>query len=138
MTKPKLIQLSSKDQDALIERIQTANLPDRDKEILTGLIEFNNWLQFNVQEKNISINRLQNIFGNSSEKSNRKKKSKQSTPGESSTKDASETENSIDPDTLCPITSAMINTMRHLKHSYPCSNIIWAYRFIESKDIRML
>ena len=50
MKKPKLVVLSSKDQDCLIKRIQTANLPDNDKEILTGLVEFNNWLQFNVQE----------------------------------------------------------------------------------------
>ncbi len=42
MKKPKLVELSDKDQDALIERIQTANLPDGDKDILTGLIEFNN------------------------------------------------------------------------------------------------
>lgn len=77
MKKPKLIVLSAKDQDGLIERIQTANLPDSDKEILTGLIEFNNWLQFSLHEKSISINRLQNIFfGGSTESKKRKKKSK--------------------------------------------------------------
>lgn len=48
MKKLKLVGLSTKDQDGLIERIQTANLPHCDKEILTDLIEFNNWLQFSI------------------------------------------------------------------------------------------
>lgn len=75
MKKQKLVELSSKEQDDLIERIKIANLPDGDKEILTGLIEFNNWLQFSLQEKSMSINRLQNLFfGGKSEKSNRKKR----------------------------------------------------------------
>ena len=96
MKKPKLVVLSSKDQDSLIERIKTANLPDNDKEILTGLIEFNNWLQFSVQEKSISIGRLQNIFGNSSEKCNRKKSKKKSKSNDS--RDASKAEDAVVPD----------------------------------------
>lgn len=98
MKKPKLVVLSSKDQNGLIERIQTANLPDNDKEILTGLIEFNNWLQFSVKEKSISVSRLQNIFGNSSEKSNRKKGKKNSKSNDSSITDTSKTEDTAVPD----------------------------------------
>lgn len=44
MKQPKLIELNTKDQDDLIDRITVANLPDSDKDILIGLIEFNNWL----------------------------------------------------------------------------------------------
>ncbi len=51
MKQPKLVELSSKDQDGLLDRIKTANLPDGDKEILTGLIEFDNWLQFSSKRK---------------------------------------------------------------------------------------
>ncbi len=69
--------MSGQDQKDLIERINTTSLPDSDKEVLTGLIEFNNWLQFSLHEKSISIHRLQNIFfGNSTESKKRKKKSK--------------------------------------------------------------
>jgi hypothetical protein len=50
MKKPKLVHISAKDRDDLIEPIQTANLPDGDKEILTSLIVFNGWLQFSIQE----------------------------------------------------------------------------------------
>ncbi len=97
MDKPKLIQLSSEDQDGLFKRIWSDNLTYNDKEILTGLIEFNNWLQFNVQEKRISISRLQNIFSNSSEKNNRNKSKKKSKSKDSSANVGSKTQDNIAP-----------------------------------------
>ena len=84
MKQPSRIEMSSGDQNNLIVRIkQNDAISDPDKQILTGLIEFNGWLQHTLQEKNISINRLKNLyFGNSSEHGKRKKKKKKSGGGD--------------------------------------------------------
>lgn len=66
--------MSRDDQDNLIKRLRNNSLSSQDKEAIVGLFEFNNWLQTSVQEKNISINRLQKIFGSRSEKRSKKKK----------------------------------------------------------------
>lgn len=44
MKKPIPIELSLKDQEALLERIRTS-MSEKDAEILKGLIDFNAWLQ---------------------------------------------------------------------------------------------
>jgi len=67
MKRPKPIELSLEERKALIERIRS-NMTSEDAEILTGIIDFNSWLQYSLEEKKISINRLQKIFGNTSEK----------------------------------------------------------------------
>jgi transposase len=94
---PSRIEMSSVAQNDLIERIKQNNaISDPDKQILTGLIEFNGWLQFSLLEKKMSINRLQNLFfGNTTEKSGRKKKKKKKT----NTNDSSE-DNNKDFDTV--------------------------------------
>jgi hypothetical protein len=106
--------MSSEDQNDLIVRIkQNDAISDHDKQILTGLIEFNNWLQFSVQEKSISISRLQNIFGNSSEKNNRKKKSKKSKSDDPSAKDASKTEEALVPYEPCNEQPSEVDTVKN-------------------------
>ena len=77
MQQPTRIEMNHTDQNDLIARTkQNDHIPDEDRQILIGLIEFNSWLQFVLQEKKISIRRLQNLFfGNNSEKSGRNKKS---------------------------------------------------------------
>jgi transposase len=85
MKQPKIIEISIDDKDSLVERIKHNLLIDGDHEILTSLIEFNTWLQFSLQEKSISIWRLQKLFGSSSEKKSRKSNrniDKATTPGE--------------------------------------------------------
>lgn len=94
MKRPKLIELTLEDRTALIERIKNDSLTTNDIEILIGLMDFNLWLQFSLQEKSISISRLQKIFGSSSEK--RKKKndssnSAQTKSGNESSNDSSST-----------------------------------------------
>lgn len=74
MEKPKRIEMLSDEQDDFIKSIEESNLPARYQEIATGLIEFNQWLEFNLQEKNISISRLRKIFGCTSEKQSNKDK----------------------------------------------------------------
>ncbi len=83
MKKPKPIELSLEDRTALIERIKS-NMTAKDAEILTGIIDFNLWLQFSLEEKKISISKLQKIFGSSSEK--RKKKTNDNTSGKGENK----------------------------------------------------
>jgi transposase len=73
MQKPKPIEFSFKDREGLLERLKQSNMPAKDRELLTGLIEFNLWLQHSVEEKKITINKLQKMFGHSSEKRNKKK-----------------------------------------------------------------
>ena len=50
MKQPSRIEMSSGDQNDLIVRIkQNDAISDPDKQILTGLIEFNGWLQHTLQ-----------------------------------------------------------------------------------------
>ncbi len=73
MKRPKPIELSLEDRQKLIERIKN-NMTSEDAEILTGIIDFNSWLQYSLEQKKISINKLQKIFGSTSEKNLKKKK----------------------------------------------------------------
>ena len=84
MKQHKCIKLSSEERKDFIERIKT-NLSASDAELVIGMIDFNEWLQLSVQEKNISIKRLQKIFGSGSEKRKKKKDNK----GQNKSDDAS-------------------------------------------------
>ncbi len=88
MQKPKPIELSFKDREGLLERLKQSNMPAKDTELLTGLIEFNLWLQCSLEEKKISINKLQKMFGHTSEK--RDKKNRQETSGKEENKNEDE------------------------------------------------
>lgn len=78
MKQPKQIELTMEERTALIERIKNNALTAGDAEILTGIIDFNLWLQHSIQEKNISINKLKRAFGSNSEKRSKGKKNKSS------------------------------------------------------------
>jgi hypothetical protein len=78
MRKPKPIELSFKDREDLLERLKQSNFPEKDREIFTGLVEFNLWLQHSLEEKKISINKLEKMFGHSSEKRDKKKRQESS------------------------------------------------------------
>jgi len=81
----KIIEISLAEKDGLLERIKNNELTVGDQETLTGLIELNFWLQHSLQEKSISVNRLQKMFGSSSEKRKKKKTDKeQNKPDDSS------------------------------------------------------
>lgn len=70
MAAPKRIELTIDEQNQLKERIKQSQLNADDQNILLGMIDFNQWLQFSLQEKKMSIKRLQHAFFNKSEKSN--------------------------------------------------------------------
>ena len=74
MKQPKPVELSLKDRTDLIERIKNS-MSAKDAELLTGLIDFNSWLQYSLEEKKVSISKLQKAFGNTSEKRKKKKQS---------------------------------------------------------------
>lgn len=103
--KPKPIELSFKDREDLLERLKQSNLSDKDRDLMTGLVEFNLWLQYSLEEKKISISKLQKMFGHSSEKRSHKKKQKEvpekqanQTQEESASNDDTVTENASDGD----------------------------------------
>ena len=115
-----------------IERIKTNNLTTGDRDLFVGMIEFNAWLQFSLQEKNISINKLQKIFGSGSERRNKKKrnnsasgKSKNKTDDQSSLKEetaapehSSETTEDIDHDVAAePATESTTNVRNYVPNS---------------------
>ncbi len=70
LSAPVRIELSIDEQNQLKERLKQSNLSAGDQQIFLGMIDFNHWLQFSLQEKKINIKRLQHAFFNKSEKSN--------------------------------------------------------------------
>lgn len=91
LQKPKPIEFSFKDREGLLERLKQSNMPTKDTELLTGLIEFNLWLQHSLEEKKISINKLQKMFGHTSEKRNKQKGQETSRKEENEAADESTT-----------------------------------------------
>jgi transposase len=69
MTKPKRIDLSQKELDGLIERVERCTLSDSDREIIKAMAETISILSRAVDEKTASIRRLlKMIFGSGTEK----------------------------------------------------------------------
>jgi hypothetical protein len=69
MNKPKRIDLSQKELDALIERVEAGTLLDTDREIIKAMADTISLLSHAVDEKSTSIKRLlRMIFGSSTEK----------------------------------------------------------------------
>ncbi|MBN2256320.1 MAG: transposase, partial [Anaerolineaceae bacterium] len=69
MNKPKRIDLSQKELDALIKRVEAGTLSDRDREIIKAMAETISLLSQAIDEKTTSIRRLlRMIFGSSTEK----------------------------------------------------------------------
>ena len=77
MNKPKRIDISQKELDALIERVESGNLLDSDREIIKAMAETISILSHAVDEKTASIRRLlKMIFGSSTEKTSKVVKNK--------------------------------------------------------------
>lgn len=69
MEKPKRVDLTQAEADALVDRVKKRQLTDSDHELLVGIVRFMFWLQHRVLEAKISIRRLKAFFGfNSTEK----------------------------------------------------------------------
>ncbi len=69
MNKPKRIDLSQQELDALIERVEAGTLLDSDREIIKAMADTISILSHAVDEKSASIKRLlKMIFGSSTEK----------------------------------------------------------------------
>ena len=82
--KPKLIDISQEELDALIERVEAGKLLDSDREIIRAMAETISILSQAVDEKTASIRRLlKMIFGSSTEKTDAVvNKEKESAAGE--------------------------------------------------------
>ena len=68
MKKPKHVDLTPLEANALLERIETNSLTKDDLKLITGVISFNLWLQSKLKEATLSIKRLRMIFGVKTEK----------------------------------------------------------------------
>lgn len=77
---PQCIELTLEAQRQLKNRVRQSGLSADDQRILLGIIDFNNWLQFALQEKKINISRLKHAFFNRSEKSTASGSSKNQEP----------------------------------------------------------
>jgi hypothetical protein len=67
VAEPKRIELTLDEQRELKERLKRSNLSADDQQIFLGMIDFNHWLQFSLQEKKVNIKRLQHAFFSKSE-----------------------------------------------------------------------
>ena len=90
---PEKVDLTYDQIQELKTSVHDSNLKDEDKTLLVGLIDFNSWLQQQLLEKKISINRLKTIiFGEPQCKAKRIK----SVPGTNTSKIQSKTDSSND------------------------------------------
>lgn len=64
---PKMIRLSEKEADALLERIKSQSLTKKDTETIEATFAMVFWIQQRLARAKLSIRRLQNLFGFSSE-----------------------------------------------------------------------
>jgi hypothetical protein len=81
MTKPKRIDLSQKELDALIQRVEGGTLSDKDREIIKAMAETISILSRAMDEKTASIRRLlKMIFGSTTEKTSKVVNDKEKDP----------------------------------------------------------
>lgn len=66
--KPAQIKLTAVEAQALKDRINSTNLTESDKKIISGLLSFNLWLEQQLHTAKLSIQRLKQLFGISTEK----------------------------------------------------------------------
>ena len=65
---PERIDLTEKEAEQLINRINSSGLSNDDQTILIGILHFCLWLQLKLTKAKITIRKLSKIFGISSEK----------------------------------------------------------------------
>jgi len=63
MKAPNRIDFTPEEIDSLIQRLNNKCLEERDYFLLTEILRAMIWLSFSLQEKELSIRRLRNIFG---------------------------------------------------------------------------
>ena len=66
---PKQIKMSSKEANALRQRIKDSSLSKDDLDVVLGLISFNTWVQYNLSRAKLTIKKLKKLFGFKSESS---------------------------------------------------------------------
>jgi len=66
---PKQIKMSSKEANALRQRIKDSSLSKDDLDVVLGLISFNTWMQYNLSRAKLTIKKLKKLFGFKSESS---------------------------------------------------------------------
>lgn len=66
--RPKNISLTAEQASALKERLANSSLSEADKELVSGLMSFNLWLEQQLQQAKLGIRRLKSIFGIKTEK----------------------------------------------------------------------
>ena len=66
---PELVNISTAEKKALLERIEQRRLADSDYELISGLIKAIVWINQTLLEKKLSIRRLLRLFGHRTEKS---------------------------------------------------------------------
>ena len=71
---PKHVKLTAQQTGALMKRISISDLPQVDVEIFLGLLSFNFCLQEQLSRAKLTIKRLRNLFGFSTEKITKKPK----------------------------------------------------------------
>ncbi len=65
---PERIDITAEEADNLIQRINSSNLLDKDKKLVTGIVNFCLWLQVKITTAKITIRKLKKFFGIQSEK----------------------------------------------------------------------
>lgn len=63
MEKPKRVDLTQAEADALVDRVKQNQLTASDRNLLSDVIRFMFWLQYHVLESKISLRRLKAFFG---------------------------------------------------------------------------
>lgn len=63
MEKPKRVDLTQAEADALLDRVQKNQLTDSDRSLIAGVVRFMLWVQHRLLESKISIHRLKSLFG---------------------------------------------------------------------------
>ncbi len=65
---PEEIILTVEESEALKARVLASNLSESDRSLLVGLVSFALWLQLQLNRAKLSIHRLKQLFGVSTEK----------------------------------------------------------------------
>jgi len=71
--KPKVVELTRDDVISLKNKISDTNWGDNEKKLVVGILEFNLWLQDQLQNARLTIFKLKKIFGLPTEKKRIKK-----------------------------------------------------------------
>ncbi len=77
MKQPNTVTLTPEQMNEFRQRVESSSLSAEDQGVVLGLMDFNVWLQFELEESKLSIHRLRACFGLSNQKKKKKKKCKE-------------------------------------------------------------